>query len=71
MSASKLYLICEALGVSIPEFFADLYGKKMKQGIMRMIDSEAGTKLAGLFFKMSPSNRKHFIRLGKKLVERE
>ena len=70
VSVSKLYLICEALGVSIPEFFDDLYRKrKSKRGVMGMIESEVGTKLAGLFFRMSPGNRKHFIGLGKKLVE--
>ena len=36
---------------------------------MKMIESEEGTKLAGLFFRMSPSNRKHFIDLGKEFVE--
>ena len=36
---------------------------------MGTVDSEAGTKPAGLFFKMSPDNRKHFIKLEKNLVE--
>ena len=69
VSVSKLYLICEALEMSLPEFFADIYEKRKKKGIMKMIDSEEGTKLAGLFFKMSPGNRKHFIDLGKEFVE--
>ena len=69
VSVSKLYLICEALEMSLPEFFADLYEKRKKKGIMKMIDSEEGTKLAGVLFRMSPSNRKHFIDLGKEFVE--
>ena len=68
VSVSRLYLICEALEISLPEFFADLY-EKQKKGIMKMIESDEGTKLAGLFFRMSPSNRKHFIELGKEFVE--
>ena len=62
-------LICEALKVSIPEFFADFYKKPKKQGIMEMVESKGGVKLATLFFKMSAMNRKHFIDLGKGLVE--
>ena len=69
VSVSKLYLICEALETTIPEFFADLYEKRKKKGIMKMIDSEEGTKLAGLFFRMSPCNSKHFIDLGKEFAE--
>ena len=59
VSVSMLYLICEGLGVSIPDLFASLYGKRKKQGIMEMVASREGMKLAGLFFKMSPGNRKH------------
>ena len=69
VSVSKLYLVCEALEMSLHEFFADLYDKRKKKGIMKIIESEEGTKLAGLFFRMSPSNRKHFIKLGKEFVE--
>ena len=69
VSVSKLYLICEALEMSLPEFFADLYGKRKKKGAVKMIESEEGTKLAGLFFRMPSSNRKHFIDLGKEFVE--
>ena len=39
-------LICEALEVSIPEFFADFYKKPKKQGIMEMVESKGGVKLA-------------------------
>ena len=70
VSVSKLYLICEVLETTMPEFFADFYRKrKSKRGVMGMIESEAGTKLAGLFFRMSPGNRKRFMGLGKNLVE--
>ena len=69
VSVSKLYLICEALEMSLPEFFENLYEKQKKKGIMKMIDSDEGTKLAGLFFRMSPCNSKHFIDLGKEFAE--
>ena len=69
VSVSRLYLICEALEMSLPEFFGDLYRKRKKRRIMRMIESEEGMKLVRLFFKMPPSNRKHFIKLGKEFVE--
>ena len=68
VSVSKIYLICEAFGMSIPEFFADLYRKGKRKGIMEMLESEEGTKLAGLFFRMSPDNHKHLIGIGKKLL---
>ena len=67
VAVSRLYLVCEAFGMSIPEFFADLYGRR--KGIIEMVGSREGMKLACLFFRMSPGNRKHFIRLGKNLVE--
>ena len=69
VSVSRLCLICEALEMSLPEFFGDLYRKRKKRRIMRMIESEEGMKLVRLFFKMPPSNRKHFIKLGKEFVE--
>ena len=69
VSASKLYLICEALEVGVSEFFEDLYRKRKRKGIMEMIEDGKGARLAGLFFKMPASNRKPFIRLGKNLVE--
>ena len=69
VSVSKLHLICEALETTIPEFFGDLYRKQTKKGIMKMIESKEGIKLVRLFFKMPPSNRKRFIKLGKEFVE--
>ena len=68
VSVSKIYLICEAFGMSIPEFFADLYGKGKRKGIIEMLGSEEGTKLVALFFKMSQDGRNHFIGFGKNLV---
>ena len=69
VSVSKLYLICETFGMSVPEFFASLYRKGKKKCIMEMLESEEGTKLAGLLFRMSPDNHKHFIGAGKNLVK--
>lgn len=69
VSVSTLYLICETLGVSIPEFFEELYRKQKKQGIMQMLESKEGAKLVGLFFKMSLNNRKLFINFGKSLMK--
>ena len=69
VSVSKLYLICKALEVSIPEFFEDLYSKRKQQGIMEMFENKEGVRMARLFFKMPASNRKHFIGLGKVLVK--
>ena len=69
VSVSMLYLICEALGMSIPEFFEEFYGKRKKSRIVEMVESKDGAKLVVLFLKMSANNRKHFIRFGKIFVE--
>ena len=70
ISASRLYLMCEALETTIPEFLAVLHSRRRKKGgAMKMLESAEAVKLARLFFKMSPDNRKHFIKFGKKLVE--
>ena len=69
VSVSRLHLICEAFEITIPEFFADFYRKQKRKGVMEMIETEDGAKLAGVFFKMPLKNRGHFIRLGKSIVE--
>ena len=65
---SRLYLICEAFEITIPEFFADFYRKQKRKGVMEMIETEDGAKLAWVFFKMPAKNRGHFIGLGNGLV---
>ena len=69
VSVSRLHLICEAFEITIPEFFADFYRKQKRKGVMEMIETEDGAKLAGIFFKIPVKNCGHFIRLGKSIVE--
>lgn len=69
ISASRLYLICQAFDITISEFFRELYPKRRKQGkTIKMLESPETAKLAALFFKMSPGERLHFYRIGKSIV---
>ena len=40
ISASRLYLICEALDMTVPEFFAEFYSRQRKKGkTMKMLET--------------------------------
>ena len=58
-SASRLFLICEAFDITLPEFFASFYNKKNRRAAL-------GTEEAVLppaFFRMRSEKRRKFIEL--------
>ncbi|MCY4038758.1 MAG: hypothetical protein OXF09_04830 [Hyphomicrobiales bacterium] len=65
----RLYLIREAFETTIPELFADLCRKRKRKGVVEMVESEEGSKPAGLFLKMPvKKSLGRFTGLGKNLV---
>ena len=68
ISASRLYLVCEALGVSLSEFFEEFYPSR-KCDIVEMMQSTKGAKLATMFFKMDSISQDRFLAVAKGIVD--
>ena len=61
-SASRLYMICEALDITLVDFFADLYEEESGAGGEEAI-------LPPAFSRMRPKRRREFLEVIRKLAE--
>ena len=62
ISASRLYMICEAMDITLIDFFAGLYEEESRAG------SEEGI-LPPAFSRMRPKQRREFLEIIGKLAE--
>ena len=69
ISASRLYLVCEAFGITIPEFFAEFYEKEGRKIRKVSMNGERGVILPQSFLKMPRKKRQQFTEFVKSLAE--
>ncbi len=69
ISASRLYLVCNAFEITIPEFFLEFYKKKGRKIPKVSIKGEEELTLPRSFLKLPRKKRQQFMELVKYLAE--
>lgn len=67
ISTSRLYLVCEAFGTTIPEFFSEFYEKEGRK--IPKVSTNEGVVLPYSFLKMPKKKRRQFTEFVKNLAE--
>ena len=69
ISASRLYLVCNAFEITIPEFFLEFYKKEEKKIPKVSIKREEELTLPRSFLKLPRKKRQQFMDIVKNLAE--